>query len=1040
MYKMIKLITFKKNIKHLARPFLTGVAIVLLAVISGRAGAQNPGGVAGSVIWIRADKDAKSADYVLANVPGANRSTNGFNAGSPAANSMLYSADSWSYSSNAAGGYIIMDLGSDQSFKGVATKGRFDSYSWPTDITVEYATDANPAAFVSAGNFTANYNENNSVFNTFTPVTARYVRITVNTAQGYPSMRCDVILSGNGNLVPTADGNEVETLINAVNPTKSFVGTANFSNSGVPNILNFNPTVLFKLGSRFESPIGIFGKLTTNATFYAGKTAPNVFSYGNLLWSGEKDWMPRMNMSTHANWIYMDMTNSGTSRVSYDNTSAKETQNYNIWTAVAGPKHRFFRQMYQNGGVKSQNDDPNANTTNPSFNSNDLSNYPSIIGRNPNGAGLFMGNYAEMISFPTDLMPTDRRKVESYLGIKYGTTLSADDNADGIYGSTVTAVVNEGDYLASDGTKTWSYTGAANGPATPSTFYHNNVAGIGRDDNSALLQKQSSSINSITPLDHMVLMATNVKATMNQTNSGTIASDLSFNVWGDNNASATTTTSSNLPASAAGPACALRLPRQWRLQRTGTGISNVQVQIDLTGTGFANLSTLTAADFDLLIDRDGNGNFTDGTIDALTPASYSNTAPFLLTFDRVNWDTDLSGTDIFTIVVNKTNFAPPPVLISAGNSVTAPLATCITSIGAMQFVDNIASPAQKYMQINPNGNSGYNFGSGITAMNNLPLVNNQTISSDNNGTAYATTLANRMYQASTTGAFTVNGGMVVRIYYQQSDLDNANNAALIAAKSIDAASVDKAGKWFKYEGSFTDILANQLGTRDGFSAVYASKFFDAPVYGIENGVNYVEFSGIQSFSSFGYMAAAGSPATFSLPVKLISIIATSSNCKGLLEWATSAEHNSSRYEVEKSTDGLVYNRVGTVASKNSSTGNAYRFTCNGLAPGKNIFRLKMIDINGSFEYSKNVVINNNCSTGVAIIMVSPNPTTSVVNVSGLSGINRIQVINAQGQKMTNVVTRNSVKEIDLTDYAKGIYIVRVIAADGIMTNISIVKQ
>ena len=100
----------------------------------------------------------------------------------------------------------------------------------------------------------------------------------------------------------------------------------------------------------------------------------------------------------------------------------------------------------------------------------------------------------------------------------------------------------------------------------------------------------------------------------------------------------------------------------------------------------------------------------------------------------------------------------------------------------------------------------------------------------------------------------------------------------------------------------------------------------------------------------------------------------------------------------------------------------------------------MIDINGSFEYSKNVVINNNCSTGVAIIMVSPNPTTSVVNVSGLSGISHIQIINAQGQKMTNVVTRNSVKEIDLTAYAKGIYIVRVIAADGIMTNISIVKQ
>ena len=74
------------------------------------------------------------------------------------------------------------------------------------------------------------------------------------------------------------------------------------------------------------------------------------------------------------------------------------------------------------------------------------------------------GSIAEVIGFTSTLTTTDREQVQTYLGIKYGITVN-------------------NDYLASDGTTLWD--------ATALATYHNDLAGIGRDDASELEQKQS---------------------------------------------------------------------------------------------------------------------------------------------------------------------------------------------------------------------------------------------------------------------------------------------------------------------------------------------------------------------------------------------------------------------------------------------------------------------------------------------------------------------------------------------------------------------
>ncbi|WP_425550355.1 hypothetical protein, partial [Chryseobacterium ginsengisoli] len=109
---------------------------------------------------------------------------------------------------------------------------------------------------------------------------------------------------------------------------------------------------------------------------------------------------------------------------------------------------------------------------------------------------------AEIVIY-NSAQPSGRQQIESYLALKYGITKA-------------------GNYTSSGTTYTfWN--------ATTNTGYNNNIAGIGRDDNSALYQRQSMSINS----GQQVLIGLNNMNDTNDTNTGTLANQ-QFMTWGDN--------------------------------------------------------------------------------------------------------------------------------------------------------------------------------------------------------------------------------------------------------------------------------------------------------------------------------------------------------------------------------------------------------------------------------------------------------------------------------------------------------------------------
>jgi hypothetical protein len=159
---------------------------------------------------------------------------------------------------------------------------------------------------------------------------------------------------------------------------------------------------------------------------------------------------------------------------------------------------------------------------------------------------VFYGDVAEVIMYSRTLTTTERARVNSYLALKYGTTLDQ------------TVATN---YVASDSTSTmWVNDGDA---------YKWNIFGIGRDDNSGLQQKQSESIEQNAILS--VAIGSTI-ATTNDANTATIATDKSFLTFADDNqlqrfGPAVTSTNANF-----------RMHRTWKTDKYNWTDANVTFQ------------------------------------------------------------------------------------------------------------------------------------------------------------------------------------------------------------------------------------------------------------------------------------------------------------------------------------------------------------------------------------------------------------------------------------------------------------------------------
>jgi hypothetical protein len=180
---------------------------------------------------------------------------------------------------------------------------------------------------------------------------------------------------------------------------------------------------------------------------------------------------------------------------------------------------------------------------------------------------------------------------------------------------------------------------------------------------------------------------------------------------------------------------------------------------------------------------------------------------------------------------------------------------------------------------------------------------------------------------------------------------------------------------------------------------------------------------LTSFSQFQLMSDA--PNTPLLPIELASFKVTNlENKRAKLVWATTMEKNASHFEIEYSLNGIDFSKIGEVAAVgNSSNSIDYEYIHDSPIKGYNYYRLKMMDLDGKFDYSRTDAIFLMPSAETPL-WVFPNPADEsqelnfrfIENQKG-----RIYIFNGEGKLVKDLILDGNSASVNMKGFAAGFY-------------------
>lgn len=150
--------------------------------------------------------------------------------------------------------------------------------------------------------------------------------------------------------------------------------------------------------------------------------------------------------------------------------------------------------------------------------------------------------------------------------------------------------------------------------------------------------------------------------------------------------------------------------------------------------------------------------------------------------------------------------------------------------------------------------------------------------------------------------------------------------------------------------------------------------------------------------------ASFTPACNAVPVSLLAfdVNLIAGNKVATAVWKTTNEINAAGFQVERSINGSDFTAVGYVAARNTAGTNVYSFNDVNPAKGISYYRLKQLDLDAKFTYSKVVNINNK---EYAVLSVYPNPVNDKITVTHAkagSGAS-IKIISMEGKIISSII-------------------------------------
>lgn len=184
-----------------------------------------------------------------------------------------------------------------------------------------------------------------------------------------------------------------------------------------------------------------------------------------------------------------------------------------------------------------------------------------------------------------------------------------------------------------------------------------------------------------------------------------------------------------------------------------------------------------------------------------------------------------------------------------------------------------------------------------------------------------------------------------------------------------------------------------------------------------------DFNG--SSTSFSYKVCNGSlcsetatvtlnfPATPAAPILLNDFTANCDEANNVkLNWNTDAETGNEHFDIERSTDGVNFTKVGTVTGQNTAGSHSYSFTqkVSRQTAGKNdlYYRVKLVAANEAVASSKVLIARVYKTKTLQLLSVTPNPTVNDIRVNAQLNEDAYVVLKVMNQAGTELI-RQAVK-------------------------------
>lgn len=170
-----------------------------------------------------------------------------------------------------------------------------------------------------------------------------------------------------------------------------------------------------------------------------------------------------------------------------------------------------------------------------------------------------------------------------------------------------------------------------------------------------------------------------------------------------------------------------------------------------------------------------------------------------------------------------------------------------------------------------------------------------------------------------------------------------------------------------------------------------------------------------------------------LPVELVSFDGKVAGSAIELNWQTASEVNNRSFFVERSADGAGFQAIGEVEGANNSTLELnYTFVDTQPLPGTNYYRLKQVDFDGQFEFSKVVAVDFGSGGGLFEVVANPVAGTNLQLKfdAGSAGKAGFSLFDLQGKRLiaSEIAAEPGLNlpEITIPYLAPGIYLSRLV--------------